>query len=185
VKHLVLSSVIVNTFELKKWDDGGRHCTFYTVQWDGTEDSETDKFFIRYEDTTALHHEEANKLLRLLSRSIGDKYGATDDFFNRQENQAQALPPKPTARVPEIVVLGTNFPLRLYCYRISEKLVVLFNGGLKEASTAQGSPDLSMKFYEAQQFTRKIEQAFREEMIIVSEDGRVLTDFSGNEEIIL
>lgn len=173
------------TFELKVWYDETSRCTFYTVQRDGSADSETDAFFMKYEDEEAEFHEESNELISLIIEKIGNTHGATNDFFNRHENRAQALPPKPGSRLPEIVALGTNFPLRLYCYRISPSLVVLFNGGIKDAPTAQESTDLSMKFYDAQQFTKKIEKALREGMIIVSDDGRKLTDYNGNEEIIL
>ncbi len=173
------------TFELRVWYDETSRCAFYTVQRDGSVDSETDAFFAKYEDEEAEWHDESNQLLYLILEKIGNTYGATNDFFNRPENRAQALPPKPGSRLPEIVALGFNFPLRLYCYRISPSLVVLYNGGFKDAPSAQESKDLSMKFYDAQQFTKKIQEALREGMIIVSDDGRRLTDYNGNEEIIL
>lgn len=172
-------------FELKVWYDETRRCTFYTVQRDGSADSETDAFFAKYEDEEAEFYEEANELLYLILEKIGNTHGATNDFFNRLENRAQALPPRPVSKLPEIVALGTNFPLRLYCYRISPSLVVLFNGGFKDAPTAQESKDVSMKFHDAQQYTKKIQDALREGMIVVSDDGRKLTDYNGNEEIFL
>ena len=70
-------------------------------------------------------------------------------------------------------------PLRLYCYRISEQLVVLFNGGLKSSQDAQDSKDLSMKFHDANQYTKGIIQALNEGMILI-EDERTLLDYNGN-----
>jgi hypothetical protein len=175
----------VNTFEVKIWDDERARCTFYTVQWEGADSSETDKFFERYENETHEHFEKSNELLRLILENIGNKYGAIDDFFDRTKNKAQALPPKPKRKIPEIEELGIHFPLRIYCYRISESIVVLFNGGLKDERTDQLSNDISLKFYEAQQFAERIENGLRDGMIIISEDNRYLTDFNNSNEIIL
>lgn len=178
----------MNTFTLEVWYDEGSICTFYTVRWiTDNEDaaSETDKFFDEYAIPSHSLEDEAVQLFRLITQSIGNKYGATDDFFDRPENKAQALPPKPKQWVEEIKALGRNFPLRLFCYRITEQIVILFNGGIKNASSAQESDNLSMKFYEAQTFVKKIEEALQSEMIEISNDGRYLQDFGGTQEIIL
>lgn len=175
----------MNIFELKVWDDEKHRCTFYTVQWDGATLNETDKFFEKYEAEDNPYFDTSNQLLWLILESIGNRYGAIDDFFDRTKNKAQALPPKPKRRIKEIEELGIHFPLRLYCYRITESIVVLFNGGVKDERTDQESDDVRLKFYEAQQFVSKIEQALSEGMIRISDDGKRLEDISGNEEIIL
>lgn len=177
----------MNTFAVEIWYDEGNICTFYTVKKITDNDnisSETDIFFDMYTIPEHPLEEQALQLLRLITESIGNKYGATDDFFDRAENNAQALPPKPKLRVEEIKDLGINFPLRLFCYRVTEHIVILFNGGIKNTQSAQQS-NLSMKFYEAQTFTRKIEEALRSKMIEVSNDGRYLQNFDKTEEIIL
>ncbi len=174
----------MNTFTLEIFDDEGTECTFYTVRLDTEQLTETDKFFLRYEKPSSLFHEEAQKLLVLILELIGDVYGALDDFFDRFENKAQALPPKPGKVKLEIMHLGANFPLRLYCYRISDSIVVLFNGGIKDADTAQESGDLSMKFRDAQQYAQKISKAIYDKMIVI-EHERVLKTFDNNSEIVL
>lgn len=168
----------MNTFVLEIWYDEGQACTFYSVHknTDETESShsETDKFFDTY---TAPGHPMANKayeLFRLITQSIGNKYGATDDFFDRTENLAQALPPLPKRGVEEIRQLGTRFPLRLFCYRVTAQIVILFNGGSKEAQTIAQNPGLSMKFYEAQAFTKKIIAALMSRELLISANGRYL-----------
>lgn len=76
-----------------------------------------------------------------------------------------------------------NFPLRLYCYRISDNIIILYNGGIKTSSTAQSSSDLSMKFYEAQQYTSTIEAALKDKVLFIQDASLVSEDSSG--EIIL
>jgi len=178
----------MNIFALEIWYDEGSACTIYSVKWmsdddDGT--SETDKFFDKYTIPAHPLEDEALQLFRLITHSIGNKYGATDDFFDRAENSAQALPPKPKKWVEEIKELGINFPLRLFCYRITEQIVILFNGGIKDAKTAQESKNLSTKFYEAQTFVKKIEEALQSKMIEISDDERYLQNLDGTTDLIL
>lgn len=177
----------MNIFALEIWDDEGSICPFYTVRWadNGNTPSETDKFFDTYAVDGHQFEDEGYQLFRLISESIGNKYGAIDPFFDRAENKAQALPPKPKHSIEEIKNFGINFPLRLFCYRITENIVVLFNGGVKDASSAQESKNLSIKFYEAQTFVTKIEEALQSGMIEISDDNRYLISFDGETEIIL
>lgn len=178
----------MNNFALEIWYDEGSTCTFYTVKWLTDDEemlSEADKFFNKYAVKENLFQDEAMQLFRLITVSIGDKYGATDDFFDRIEDEAQALPPKPRKnKIEEIRQLGINFPLRLFCYRINEQLVVLFNGGIKTAASAQESEGLRMKFYEAKAFARKISHALQANLVLISENGRYLEGFDNTTEII-
>ncbi|MBN2683121.1 MAG: hypothetical protein JXR58_11475 [Bacteroidales bacterium] len=178
----------MNIFAVEIWYDEGKICTFYTVRWiseDNNSQSETDRFFDSYTMSENKLEEKAMQLFRLITECIGNRYGATDDFFDRFVNKAQELPPKPKVWVEEIKDLGINFPLRLFCYRVSEQIVILFNGGIKESQATQESKYLSMKFYEAQTFVKKIEDALHSGMIQISENERYLQNFDGTTEIIL
>ncbi|MBK8700275.1 MAG: hypothetical protein IPN29_12390 [Saprospiraceae bacterium] len=178
----------MNIFALEIWYDEGSICTFYTVKWVTEDDdaaSETDKFFNTYAVHEHPFEENALQLFRLITESIGNRYGATEDFFDRIVNKAQELPPKPKHWVEEIKDLGINFPLRLFCYRVSEQILILFNGGIKESQGTQKSKGLRMKFHEAQTFVKKIEEALQSGMIEISDDDRHLQNFDGTTEIIL
>jgi hypothetical protein len=178
----------VNRFALELWYDEGSICTCYTVRRVVDDDdtaSETDSFFDTYTVPEHPLEEKALQLFRLVTESISNRYGASDDFFDRIENRAQALPPKPKRWVEEIKDLGINFPLRLFCYRVSEQIVILFNGGIKDAPTVQESSHLRMRFYEAQAFVKKIEEALQSGMIEISEDERYLQNFDGTTDILL
>jgi len=175
----------MNTFVLELWFDEAKRCNFYTVRWEDAAISETDRFFEKYENEDNPYNSHAYELLRLITHSIGNVYGAINDFFDRTEANAQALPPKPKYRIQEIREIGINFPLRLYCLRISDSIVVLFNGGIKDKPTNQESDDIRMKFYDAQLFAQRIIQALHDETIFIESDNRTLKDFQGNTEIIL
>lgn len=178
----------MNTFALELWYDEAAVCTFYTVRRltdDDASISETDMFFDIYARPGHPLEEKALQLFRLITESIGNKYGAIDDFFDRHANNAHALPPKPKYLVEEIHDLGINFPLRLFCYRVSEQIVILFNGGIKSTQSIQESPDLYIKFKEAQRLVNKIEKDLQNDMIIISDDGRYLLCFNFSSEIII
>lgn len=172
----------MNTFTLERFYDEGSVCTFYTVRWEGALHSETDKFFQKYEDDSTFKR-PLQELAMFISKKIGDELGALACFF-RFENSAQALPPSGTYAVDDLSINFGKFPLRLYCLRISETLVVLFNGGEKTAATAQEGKT-GMVFHEANQFAKRISDALIQKDIYISEDQRSFRSYDGSEEIIL
>lgn len=172
----------MNNFALEIFDDLGRICTFYTVRWEDAKLSETDKFFSKYENHSTFQR-PIQELAKFISKKIGDEMGALEDFF-RFENAAQALPPSGTYKLEDIYINYGNFPLRLYCLRISETLVVLFNGGEKTSNTAQRG-QTSMVFQEANFFAKRIIEALRQSDIFITADQRFFKNYNGSDEIII
>ncbi|MGY6560667.1 MAG: hypothetical protein ACXITV_01030 [Luteibaculaceae bacterium] len=172
----------MNIFALEKFDDQGSRCTFYTVRWENAELSETDKFFDKY-DSDVNFERPIQELAVFLTKKIGNDKGAMEDFF-RFENTAQALPPSGKHKVGEITINFGNFPLRLYCLRISEGLVVLFNGGEKTSETAQRGKT-SMAFHEANQFAKRILEAIQQNEIYITHNDREFRNIDDSEEIYL
>lgn len=173
----------MNSFALEIWDDESSLVTFYTVRKEKSEISETEKFFLKYKDSP-VYVEAVQQLVSLLLDVMGERVGAHPVFFTRYENHSRALPPS-FAKVQDIILQYPDFPLRLFCYRVSEKLVILFNGGLKTAPSAQQSEDLSMPFHQANEFSRRIKESFDSDMIVVDNSGRKILDFQNNTEIYL
>jgi hypothetical protein len=173
----------VNIFDVKIWDDERRSCTFYTVQKDGSDTSETDKFFINYEAHPDFY-EDAQELLSFVLLSIGDDHGAIDAIFNRYENEVVGLPSKGIVSLGKIAYCYPNFPLRLYALKITDRIVILFNGGVKDGDTNQTS-SLHLIWVEACQFARRISEAITTGEVKVDIKNRKLTNTDGTEEIVL
>jgi hypothetical protein len=173
----------VNIFELKIWDDESRCCTFYTVQGDGESENETDKFFARYENESE-YERAVQELLNFVLYTIGEDHGAVDALFNGYENEVVGLPVKGKIQLGELSYHFLQFVLRLYALKITEKIVVLFGGGVKDGRTNQTS-SLNMNWIEACRFARKITDALREGVVIVDEHNRTLTNHLGGDEIVL
>jgi hypothetical protein len=173
----------VSTFALEVWDDEAEKVTFYSVRWEDAEFSEMDKFLMRISNIPELD-DALQQLVQLITEVIGNTYGAQEAFFNRFENRVTALPPKGNIKISELELDYRGFPLRLYCLALSEELVILFNGGVKDSQTVQESKDvISTKFFEANEFAKRILNAYNAEEIVI--DGRVLRDYKGGTEIYL
>ncbi len=173
----------MSSFTLDIWDDECDKVTFYTVKLEGSDYSETDRFLIQMEADPEMK-EVLHQLLNLITEVIGNTYGAHDAFFNRYENKVTALPPKGKPKISDIELDYRGFPLRLYCLALSEEVVILFNGGLKDSQTIKDSKGpISMKFYEANEYAGKIIEALNTGLIKI--EGRQILDYKGKTEIYL
>lgn len=172
----------MNIFALEIWDDEGSACTFYTVRADESESNETDIFFEKY--AIPEYKEATQELLSFIIDAIGDRHGAIDALFNRHENQVKGLPVQGRVNIKEITYHYPDFPLRIYALKICDSIVVLFNGGIKDGATNQSS-SLNVKWMDACNFAKRINDALRDGSIIADESKRIITAYDGSDDIIL
>lgn len=163
----------MSNFALEIFDDEGSKCIFYSVVIDGEEISETEKFFNKFFNMPTMKM-YTSELASFLTKTIGDKRGAINTFF-RDERKAHALPPSPNIEIEEISILD-NFPLRLYCLRISQSCVILFNGAEKTSQSAQEGAT-SMAFHDANIYAERILKAFADGDIKLCEKKREILDY--------
>jgi hypothetical protein len=172
---------------VRVFDDEGRCCTFYTVSRLEEGISETDDFILRMRKEPA-YLDQLKMLMSLIVDVIGDVTGADDKYFTRIERKATAFPPKNNRSLQaELMEVDTDFEgvllsrLRLYSLKLSDSVVVLFNGGIKLTDgAAQDDPNVKVHFRNAQQYAQKITDAIRDGMVEVH-DKRMM-DWSGEEE---
>ena len=113
--------------------------------------SETEKFITRFQDPEGGFYEEFAILLKLIEQ-IGER-GAFVRYF-RQEDKAEALPSRPK-KVKDLVI-KMDSKLRLYCIRLSDRIVVLCNGGIKTRDGAEFCPNVSSHFRFANRVADKL-----------------------------
>ena len=104
--------------------------------------------------------------------------------FFRFEDSAHALPPSGNYTVGKLSINYSGFPLRLYCLRLTENLVVLFNGDEKTSPTAKGGKT-SMVFTETNIFANTILEALSEGDLEIADDRRTLLNHQGNKNDII
>jgi hypothetical protein len=63
--------------------------------------------------------------------------------------------------------------------------VILFNGGIKSAFTNQESKDIHLKWVEACQFAKRIEDTLKDGEIRIDENKRKFISANGDNEIFL
>ena len=173
----------MKNFVLEIFDDEFALVTYYTVRWDEAKENETNKFILRFSNSKS--YRPFYQQIAALLADMGTRKGARKYYFSRHEDAASALPPRGSFDVNGIEIDFYENPLRLYCTRLNDKIVVLFNGGLKTAQTAQASEDLARKFREAQHFARTIWEAVQDQTILIDEISRRITNFDGTEHDIL
>jgi hypothetical protein len=141
---------------------------YYTVRCEGARLSEADDFFERMEREEDFR-DQLERLVAWIETIGDDEEGAAYDLF-RQERLCVALPPQ--ARYWNSYLRGRGegllksgqpgggcgIDLRLYCHWISERVVILYNGGIKTMAKAQDCPNVSRHFYNAQSWTKQLNE---------------------------
>lgn len=130
-----------------------KHVTFYTIRYDDSELSETDKFIKRFLEEETVYKDDLDDIVNWINEIgiRGLKY-----INLRAENDAYALPP-----------YTESSNLRLFCIKITNSIILLGNGGIKSSQTVQESDDLSMKFHDINRFSKSINEAIRSGNLIV------------------
>lgn len=133
------------------------NCTLYTIQFIEDNMDEFEKFYSRFKDDL-LYNPDLMKIVRIIGR-IGD-LGALERF-SRQEGKMKD-------RVCALPVL--NSKLRLYCLRLSDKILILGNGGVKNTRTYEESEELKGFVLTLQKFDEIIKAGVADGSIIVSKN---------------
>ena len=116
---------------------------------------------------TFANKEKLNHILAWI-KVIGNKIGAKEDCFRNESETAdtRALPPKGKDRAPVYVEIDDSGVqqyvannIRLYCMRISDNVVFLFNGDIKTAHKAQDCKNVKSHFLLANKMTKLIDKA--------------------------
>lgn len=124
------------------------------------------------------------KLTHILAwlKEIGDNKGALIEDF-RHEKKASALPPKGKDREPVFMNKGKKDinNLRLYCFPMNERVVFLFDGGIKTTEYAQDCPNVRKHFEMANNLVSCLDDLFVNKEISWNTD---FTDIEFTEDLI-
>ena len=139
-----------------------KHCTLYTIQFLSENDSEFEQFYNKFKDDVEFNPD----LMRIVGfiGKIAD-FGALERYF-RPEG-------KMNDRVVALPVVQSK--LRLYCLRLSDKILILGNSGVKNTKTYEESRELSGYVLTLQNFDKLIKEGVKNGTIIVTEN-KIETD---------
>ncbi len=135
----------------------GENCTMYSIQFLSEDESEFERFYSKFKDETE-YNEDFERLLNILGR-IAD-FGAFERFFR--------LEGKMSDEVCALPVLKSR--LRLYCLRLSDKILILGNGGVKASRTYNEDNTLRGYVITLQKFDKLIREGVKDGTIVVTEN---------------
>lgn len=134
----------------------GNKCTLYSIQFTSEENSEYERFYAKFIQDAKLNQD----LLRVVQivDKIADQ-GAYERLFRpegKMKDSVVALP-----------VISSK--LRLYCLRLSDGILILGNGGVKESRTYNEDDSLRGYVLNLQKFEELLKEGERSGTIIITE----------------
>lgn len=133
----------------------------FSICFEGSNVSEFEKFLAEFKDH-ATYNRDFNTILLALSKII-DK-GALERFFRNEG--------KMNDNVKALSIDSRK--LRLYCLRISDQILILGNGGVKQTRTYQEDEKLSGYVMDLQAFDKVLLKAQRTGNIVIEKN--MITD---------
>jgi len=131
-------------------------CTLYSIHFLKDSMDEFQKFCSKFKDDL-LYNSDLMRIVQILGH-IGD-CGVLERYFRPEgkwKNRVCALPVQ-------------NSKLRLYCLRLSDKILIIGNGGVKNTKTYQESEELKGYVLTLQKFDELLRQGEKDGSIIISE----------------
>ena len=129
---------------------------FYTVVLQQRSKSEFQDFSSRMMNSSDINKIDYGEIVKFIKRIGESEYGATIENF-KDEKSAHRLKiveiEKPKKGLPN------DYGLRLYCFRINEKVVILFNGDRKTKPKAQQCPKCKTFFETANLISKELGKA--------------------------
>ena len=130
-------------------------CTIYTIQFLSESDSEFERFYARFKDD-AEYNPDLMKIVALINK-IADM-GALERYFRPEGKLKDGVCALP--------VLQSK--LRLYCLRLSDKILVLGNGGIKKTRTYNEDDMLKGYVLTLQNFEKLIREGEKDGTISIT-----------------
>lgn len=125
----------------------------FSIKIDGDSMSEVSKFFVMFKDTTdPFLKDDLNKIINGLSQIAEN--GALERFFRNEGSVNDRVVAIPLYIVPRNH--SEHGTLRLYCIRVSDKLLIVGGGGLKTTRTPEEDPILASHVKTLQSIDQKL-----------------------------
>lgn len=139
--------------------ESGRRGTLYTVHIDGREKTEYDRFL---DDESCSSSPEFMDVLQRLDNMM-NRYGFQDQFFKYEG--------RPTDSTRALHY--NNGPLRLYCCKFGEALLIVGGGGIKTERTYQEQEELNDAEELMQYVDDRLMQSIMDRDTIITASGKL------------
>lgn len=123
----------------------GENCTLYSIQFASEDKSEYERFYEKFIANAKLNP-DLFKIVQIVDRIA--EHGALERYFRyegKHNDSVFALP-------------AFSSKLRLYCLRLSDKILILGNGGIKNSRTYQEDDSLRGYVLTLQKFEKLLKE---------------------------
>lgn len=131
-------------------------CTMYTIQFLNDDMSEFEKFISKFRADSELNR-DFQAIMRFVEQIMSN--GALERYFRREGKMSDSVVALP--------VLKSK--LRLYCLRLTDKILILGNGDVKNSRTYQENDTLQGYVMDLQKFERLLKQEMRSGNVEITE----------------
>lgn len=138
------------------------NCTVYTIQFLSDEQTEFEKFIVKFRNDAELNP-DFQAIMRFVEQILAN--GALERFFRREGKMSDSVVALP--------VLKSK--LRLYCLRLTDKILVIGNGDVKNSRTYQEDNTLQGYVMDLQKFERLLKQEVQAGNVKITE-SQIITD---------
>ena len=134
-----------------------RKCTLYSIQFLTEDEAEYERFYNRFKED-AVFNEDLMRITDLIDRIAN--FGAFERLFRTEGKMSD--------RVVALPIIKSK--LRLYCLRLSDGILILGNGGVKNTRTYNENDELRGYVVTLQNFDKLIKQGERDGTITITEN---------------
>lgn len=131
--------------------------SLYSICFDGKDISEYEAFLLKFKEDAKLN-EDYKKIILALEKIVA--VGAFERFF------------RPEGKMNDHVAALSidSRKLRLYCLRISDQILIVGNGGVKNTRTYQENDELSGYVMDLQEFDKLLAEAQKDGSITIEKN---------------
>ena len=137
-------------------------CTMYTIQFLSDDKSEFEKFISKFRNNAELN-QDFQAIMRFVEQILAN--GALEKYFRREGKMSDSVVALP--------VLKSK--LRLYCLRLSDKILIMGNGDVKNSRTYEENNTLQGYVIDLQKFEQLLKKEIHSGNVEITEK-EIITD---------
>ncbi|MCM1170463.1 MAG: hypothetical protein NC324_11070 [Bacteroides sp.] len=148
-------AIAMSEVELILLNDTGK-CTLYSIQFSSESESEYERFYSKFIEDARLNP-DLLRIVQVVDRIA--EQGALERFFHYEGKMNDSVVALPVL----------NSKLRLYCLRLSDTILILGNGGVKNSRTYEEDDSLRGYVLTLQKFEELLKDGQRDGSVTITE----------------
>lgn len=132
------------------------NCTIYTIQFQSENESEYERFYNKFKDD-AIYNPDLMRIVAFINKIAEN--GAFERLFRPEGKMSD--------HVVALPVISSK--LRLYCLRLSDKILILGNGGVKKSRTYNEDDTLRGYVITLQNFEQLLKEGQQKGIVTITE----------------